>query len=125
MRSEIKIPSERAEKLVEKLKKGTSADEQRMVRFLEMPDLTRTPGNPLHEMDQRILAISDFQDLDIINVPEIVPADISFDLFDFPNNHPARSTSDTYYADEKNILRTHTTVMWYYYLRDENVKKRM
>lgn len=118
----MQIPSEGAKNLVEKLKKGTTADEKRMVRFLGMPDLTRTPGNPLNDMVQRILAIPDFQDLDTIEVPEIVPADISFDLFDFPANHPARSTSDTYYVDAKNILRTHTTVMWYYYIQDEKVK---
>ncbi|MEK7615593.1 MAG: hypothetical protein AAB420_00095 [Patescibacteria group bacterium] len=122
MRREMQIPSEGAKNLVEKLKKGTTADEKRMVRFLGMPDLTRTPGNPLNDMVQRILAIPDFQDLDTIEVPEIVPADISFDLFDFPANHPARSTSDTYYVDAKNILRTHTTVMWYYYIQDEKVK---
>jgi phenylalanyl-tRNA synthetase alpha chain len=46
-------------------------------------------------------------------------------LFDFPADHPARSKSDTYYVDDKNILRTHTTVMWYYHMRDEAVKKKM
>ncbi|MEK7582982.1 MAG: hypothetical protein AAB483_01085 [Patescibacteria group bacterium] len=90
-----------------------------------MPDLTRTPGNPLHDMVHRILAIPAYADMDVIEVPEIVPADISFDLFDFPKDHPARSTSDTYYVDTSNILRTHTTVMWYYYLQDQNVKSKM
>ena len=125
MRREIIIPSKEAQKLVEKLKNGTSADEKRMVRFLEMPDLSRTPGSPIAEMVRRILALSDYKDFDVIEVPEIAPADISFDLFDFPADHPARSGSDTYYADEKHILRTHTTVMWYYYLQDEEIKKRM
>ncbi len=46
-------------------------------------------------------------------------------MFDFPPDHPARSKSDTYYVDDKNILRTHTTVMWYYYLMNENIKKRI
>src|SRR6185312_6342744 len=27
------------------------------------------------------------------------------------------SKSDTYYLDEENILRTHDTVMWYYYMQ--------
>ena len=54
-----------------------------------------------------------------------MPASISFDLFDFPADHPVRSKSDTYYVDDKNILRTHTTVMWYYYLNDESVKERI
>jgi phenylalanyl-tRNA synthetase alpha chain len=62
---------------------------------------------------------------DIIEIPEIVPADISFDLFDFPADHPARSTSDTYYVDDKNILRTHDTVFWYYYLNHPEIKARI
>ena len=39
----------------------------------------------------------------------------TFDLFNFKADHPARSRSDTYYVVEDKILRTHTTVMWYYY----------
>jgi phenylalanyl-tRNA synthetase alpha chain len=90
-----------------------------------MPDLSRTPGSPIAEIVERILKSPYFKDLDTIQTPEIVPADISFDLFDFPADHPARSKSDTYYIDDKNILRTHTTVMWYYYLRDPGVRARM
>src|SRR3990167_7641738 len=87
--------------------------------------LAERPDAEARQMVQRILAIPDFSDFDILKVPEIVPADISFDLFDFPADHPARSHSDTYYVDDKNILRTHTTVMWYYHMRDESVKQRM
>ncbi len=100
-------------------------ESERMKRFLNMPDLSRTPGSPIYEVVQRVLALPDFKGFDVIKVPEIVPADISFDLFDFPTDHPARSKSDTYYVDDNHILRTHTTVMWYYYLQDPEVKKRM
>jgi phenylalanyl-tRNA synthetase alpha chain len=103
----------------------TDAEAQRIKRYLAMPDLSRTPGSPIHEIVARILASDYFKGLDTIETPEIVPADISFDLFDFPVDHPARSTSDTYYADDKNILRTHTTVMWYYYLNQSDVKERI
>jgi len=58
-------------------------------------------------------------------VPEIVPADKSFDLFEFPADHPARSKSDTYYVDDNNILRTHTTIMWYYYLNHSDIRKKI
>ena len=54
-----------------------------------------------------------------------MPATISFDLFDFPADHPTRNRSDTYYVDDKNILRTHTTVMWYYYLQEPAIKARI
>lgn len=90
-----------------------------------MPDLSRTPGNPLNELVRRVLAMPDFKNFDVIDVPEIMDTHIAFDLFDFPADHPARSTSDTYYVDDRHILRTHTTVMWYYYLKDESVKERM
>lgn len=125
MRNEITITLPEADKLKNELATRTDADSKRMVRYLDMPDLSRTPGSPLHEMVTRILALPDYRDFDVIEVPEIVPADISFDLFDFPTDHPARSASDTYYVDAKNILRTHTTVMWYYYLQDQNVKVKM
>ncbi len=100
-------------------------ESKRLKRFLDMPDLSRTPGSPIHEVVKRFINIPDFKGFDIIQAPEIVPADISFDLFDFPKDHPARSKSDTYYIDNKHILRTHTTVMWYYYLQDSGVQKRM
>lgn len=90
-----------------------------------MPDLSRMPGNPLYEIVQRVLNWPSFKGFDVIQVPEIVSTDVSFDLFDFPVDHPVRSRSDTYYVDDKHILRTHTTVMWYYYLKNESIKKRM
>jgi phenylalanyl-tRNA synthetase alpha chain len=121
----IVISTEEETHLKKELEKRTDAEAFRIRRYLSMPDLSRTQGSPICEMVQRILAIPDFKDFDIIQTPEIVPADISFDLFDFPADHPARSKSDTYYINDKNILRTHTTVMWYYHMRDELVKKRM
>jgi len=122
---EYRVPLGDQEKVIAALAARHDAEAERMKRYLAMPDLSRTPGSPIHEIVERILASDYFKGLDIIETPEIVPADISFDLFDFPKDHPARSRSDTYYADEKNILRTHTTVMWYYYLQEADVKKRI
>jgi phenylalanyl-tRNA synthetase alpha chain len=68
--------------------------------------------------------VPSLESLDVIEIPEIVPAEITFDLFDFPADHVARSTSDTYYADAKNILRTHNTVSWYYYFNSPEVKEK-
>jgi len=125
MPQNIVISTDEENRLKKELEKRTDAEAARIRRYLAMPDLSRTEGSPIKEMVQRILAIPDFQSLDVIQTPEIVPADISFDLFDFPADHPARGKSDTYYVDDKNILRTHTTVMWYYHMLDESVKKRM
>ncbi|MDP2669356.1 MAG: hypothetical protein Q8P07_06065 [bacterium] len=121
----IKIDSPEDARLMRELEARNDSEAKRMLRFLKMPDLSRTLGSPIHEMVERILALPDFKDFDVIQVPEIVRADISFDLFDFPPDHPARSKSDTYYVDDDHILRTHTTVMWYYYLHNDGVKRRM
>ena len=90
-----------------------------------MPDLSRTPGSPLYEIVTSACNTPVLKGFDNIIIPEIVPASINFDLFDFAPDHPARSKSDTYYADEKNILRTHDTVMWYYYTQLPEVKERI
>ncbi|MEK7669084.1 MAG: hypothetical protein AAB350_00630 [Patescibacteria group bacterium] len=119
------MPTEEEKKLLKNLEERQDPDALRIKRYLNMPDLSRTEGSPIAEIVNRIVNSHYFKDLDIIKIPEIVPVDISFDLFDFPMDHPARSKSDTYYVDDKNILRTHTTVCWYYYLHDEEIKKRV
>lgn len=111
--------------ILDSLTKRQDFEASRIRRYLSMPDLSRKQGSPIKEIVDRILAYPYFKELDVIEIPEIVPATISFDLFDFPANHPARSKSDTYYIDDQNILRTHTTVMWYYHINDESVKQRM
>ncbi|MFH1608586.1 MAG: hypothetical protein ABH951_01030 [Patescibacteria group bacterium] len=125
MRKNYKVTLPENEKIIKNLESRNDVDSMRIKRYLAMPDLSRTIGSPIAEVVERVTNLPEFKDLDIIEVPEIVPADISFDLFDFPADHPARSKSDTYYVDENHILRTHTTVMWYYYLQQEDVKARM
>lgn len=121
----IQISRDEENRLRKELATRTDFEALREKRYLEMPDLSRTPGSPLFEMVERVKKVPALANFDIIDIPEIVPADISFDLFDFPADHPARSTSDTYYVDEKNILRTHDTVFWYYYLNHPEIKKRI
>ena len=124
-RREIKVPLAEQEKILKTLGAKKDADSERMKRFLAMPDLARAAGSPIHELVKRILDLPEFKGFDVIQTPEIVPARESFDLFNFPPDHPARSRSDTYYADDKNILRTHTTIMWYYYFMLPEVKARL
>jgi phenylalanyl-tRNA synthetase alpha chain len=119
----IDVPEEKG--LRAELAKRTDAEAARMLRFLNMPDLSRTKGSPIEEMVRRIVALPDFKTFDVVTAPEIVPARESFDLFNFPPDHPARSHSDTYYVNDKYILRTHTTIMWYYYLLREDIKKKI
>ena len=77
------------------------------------------------ELAGRIRAIPDFKNYDVIAVPEIMSTDIVFDLFNFPKNHPARSKSDSYFIDDTHVLRTHTTVMWYYWLKEKSVREKI
>jgi len=121
----ILIPREEEKTIIQHLKNRSDADAKRMLRFLEMPDLTRIGGHPMQEIVKRITSIENFKDFDIIDVPEIMSTEIAFDLFDFPADHPARSKSDTYYPDDDHIMRTQTTVMWYYYFKEKSVKERL
>ncbi|MEK7525529.1 MAG: hypothetical protein AAB561_00725 [Patescibacteria group bacterium] len=111
--------------IVHQLQEKNDPDSLRLKRFLAMPDLSRTPGSPINELIQRILALPEVQSFDDVEVPEIVPAAQSFDLFDFPADHPARSKSDTYYVNDTHILRTHTTISWYYYLMSDEAKEKI
>ncbi len=121
---EIRINTDDQNRLLGELEARTDAEAVRMKRYLNMPDLSRTPGSPLFEIVDRVKKVPSLDGLDVIEIPEIVPAEITFDLFDFPADHVARSTSDTYYADAKNILRTHNTVSWYYYFNSPEIKER-
>ncbi len=121
----IKAGSEEQEKLVGELSEKQDAESLRLKRFLSMPDLSRTEGSPIRSLVERVFQIETIKHFDQIEVPEIVRGDISFDLFNFPPDHPARGKSDTYFIGEDHILRTHTTIMWYYYLNSQIVKAKI
>lgn len=123
--ADIVIDQTEEKKLRAELEKRSDPDALRMKRFLAMPDLSRTPGSPLYDLVAKAREIPVLKGFDNIVIPEIVPADVSFDLFDFAPDHPARSRSDTYYVDDNHILRTHDTVMWYYYTQLPEVKERI
>src|SRR3989339_1973568 len=120
---DIAIPEEIA--LKKDLESKTDVHSMRLKRYLSMPDLSRTPGSPLEEIVRKVKEVSSLKDFDDIKIPEIVPKEILFDLFNMPEGHPARSPSDTYYVDTHNVLRTHDTVFWYYYLNLPEVKARI
>ena len=62
----IKIGSEEESKLRDALAARHDPESERLKRFLNMPDLSRTPGSPLAELVDRILAIPSFADFDRI-----------------------------------------------------------
>jgi phenylalanyl-tRNA synthetase alpha chain len=122
---EYRISLDEQERALKEFAGRKDAEAERIRRYLAMQDLSRTPGNPLFELVKRMCSVPALKDFDNIIIPEIVPVDISFDLFDFAPNHPARSRSDTYYVDETHILRTHDTVMWYYYTQLPEIKEKL
>jgi len=113
------------EKIIKALQKRHDPEAERLKRFFAMPDLTRTSDSPLAELAKRIVNLPRFTEFKNLKVPEIIPYDISFDLFNFPPDHPARNPSDTYFVDKNHVLRTHTTVMWYYHLNLPEVKNKI
>lgn len=124
-RTDYTISKEKEEALLTELKKRTDVEAKRIQRYLDMKDLSRTEGSPLNEIMKRVTTLPLLKEFDHINIPEVIPTNILFDLFNFAADHPARSKSDTYYVDEKNVLRTHDTVMWYYYLNLPEIKKKI
>ncbi len=123
MNYDIKLPEEK--ELLEKLGKRGDTEAIRMRKYLAMADLSRAPSSPLSDIVARAKAVPSLAGFDDIKIPEIVPTDILFDLFNMGPEHPARSKSDTYYLDDRYVLRTHDTVFWYYYLNHPDIKKRI
>jgi len=122
---DIRIPRDKEEELRTALEGRADVEAGRIRHYLAMPDLSRTEGSPLAEIVERVKATPALKGFDVIDIPEIVPVDILFDLFDFPADHPARSKSDTYYVDDTHVLRTHDTVFWYYYLHHPVIQERI
>src|SRR3989344_7533240 len=123
--ADMVITSPEEEKLKKELEGKNDVYSMRLKRYLAMPDLSRTPDSPIAEVVKKAKGVFSLAGFDDIKIPEIIPINIMFDLFNMPEGHPARSKSDTYYVDEGNVLRTHDTVFWYYYLNHPEIKKRI
>lgn len=122
---DINISRDEEEKFIAELRSRGDTEAARILRYYDMPDLSRTPGSPLHEVVEKVKAVPTLKDFDVITIPEVVPTDLLFDLFDFADDHPARSKSDTYYVNDTHVLRTHDTVFWHYYLNHPEIKERI
>ncbi len=124
-RVDYTVPLEEERGLLKQLEKRADSEALRIKRYLEMPDLSRTETSPLFEIVKRVTELPILKNFDHIKIPEVISTKIIFDLFDFAPDHVARSKSDTYYVDETNVLRTHDTVMWYYYLNLPEIKEKI
>ncbi|MDD2565961.1 MAG: hypothetical protein PHZ26_05040 [Candidatus Gracilibacteria bacterium] len=96
---------------------------ERILRVLNMPDLTKSSGNPVNMVVDSLINSEFYKGFEHVYSPEIVSEYETFDLFYFPLNHVARRPSDSYFLDKKigdtrnsMLLRPHTTVIWFHYL---------
>jgi len=111
--------------LIAELNKKTDSQSQRLQRYIALSDLSKQEGSPIKEITERVINLPSLKNLDIIDTPEIITSEVVFDLFNFPKDHPARSASDSYFLDDKHVLRPHTSLMWKYYLDIPEIRERL
>lgn len=120
-----KVPLDEQKELLDTLDQRSDSEAERLRRYIALPDLTRLEGNPVKMITDVVIGLPSLRNFDLIETPEIITPKLVFDLFNFPKDHPARTSSDTYYVDENNILRPHTSLMWKHYLDIPNVLERL
>ena len=125
MRKNIVIESSKEEALTKELEKRDDIKARRIKKLLRLPDLTKKENSPVKILVAQIINLARFKDFDLVDFPRIVTVEENFDLLNAPLNHPSRKETDSYFLDEKHLLRTETTVMWSYYLRDKEVLEKL
>jgi len=55
---------------------------------------------------------------EVANGPEIESDFYNFTALNIPEDHPARAMHDTFYIDDKHVLRTHTSPVQIHYMED-------
>jgi len=111
--------------LIEELKKRNDIKAERIKKLLSLPDLTKKENSPVKILVDQIINLPRFKNFDLINFPRIVTVEQNFDVLNAPKDHPSRRESDTYYLNDSHILRTQTTAMWPFYLRNSEVLERL
>ncbi|MCX6786994.1 MAG: hypothetical protein NTY93_00480, partial [Candidatus Kaiserbacteria bacterium] len=119
----MRNPDENA--LLKKLEVRHDVNTERIKRLLNLPDLTKRENSPVKILFDRILNLPRFKDFDIVEFPRIVTVEENFDLLNTPKDHPSRGKTDTYYIDERHILRTQMTVMWSFYLKNKEILEKL
>src|SRR4030065_2859485 len=125
MQETIIIKDENEDALTEELKERDDIKAERIKRLLKLPDLTKKENSPVKILNDEIINLPRFKDFDLVDFPRIVTVAECFDLLNMPKDHPARKETDTYYLDATNILRTHTTAFWPFYLKDSEVLEKL
>ncbi len=125
MNKKIIIKDKNEEVLIKELNKRKDTRAERIKRFLALPDLTKKENSPVKILFEQIINLPRFKDFDLVDFPRIITVEQCFDLLNMPQNHPSRKETDTYYLDSTHILRTHTTAFWSFYLKDQEILKRL
>jgi phenylalanyl-tRNA synthetase alpha chain len=68
---------------------------------------------------QRIEVLFHSIGFDVATGPEIETDFYNFTALNIPENHPARAMHDTFYVDESNVLRTHTSPVQIHYMENK------
>jgi phenylalanyl-tRNA synthetase alpha chain len=110
--------------LIKELEKRTDVKAERIKRLLKLPDLTKKENSPVKILFDQIIKLPRFKDFDLVDFPKIITTEQCFDLLNM-QDHPSRKETDTYYLDDTHILRTQTTAFWSFYLKDQEVLKRL
>ena len=76
------------------------------------PGIRRQPSGRLHPMTQTYREIRDAligMGFTTFHCPEVEYDDFNFTKLNLPKDHPARDMQDTFYVNDKVVLRTHTS----------------
>jgi len=125
MRQIIVIEDKKEKELITDLEKRTDTKAQRIKRLLKLPDLTKKENSPVKFLVDKIINLPRFKEFDLIEFPKIVTVRDEFDLLNTPPDHSSRKETDTFFIDDVYHLRTQTTVMWSYYLKDKKVLEKL
>ena len=121
----IVIKDEKEAELIRELEKRNDIKAERIKRLLALPDLTKKENSPVKILFDQIINLPRFKDFDLIEFPKIISTQNDFDLLNTPKDHLSRRETDTYYVTDNYVLRTQTTAMWSFYLKDQEVLARL
>ena len=74
--------------------------------------------HPVTKTLQRIETLFHSIGFDVVSGPEIETDFYNFTALNIPENHPARAMHDTFYIDNGNLLRTHTSPVQIHYMQN-------
>ena len=78
---------------------------------ISLPGRTLSPGsrNPFYIVKDEMIDIFLGMGFEVADGPEVETDRFNFELLNIPKDHPARDMQDTFYINENELLRTHTS----------------